>query len=81
MSMDEFLLWCKDVLHLPVTPAPETSFRSDLLLDDLEVFDLVLKFYNVVDKHSAVDREVYERVGTIRDLYLYYLTITSMPEG
>ena len=81
MSLDDFRLWCQRTLNLTEVPKPEAGFRSDFNLDDLEMFALVLQLHDLVSDHSTVRRDVYERQSTIRDFYLYYLTILSMPRG
>lgn len=81
MPLDLFLLWCQRTLDLPFVPEPETHFRNDLNLDDLELFSFVLDFEDLVHKDSTVRPDVYEDMNTVRDLYLYYLMIMSMPRG
>ena len=81
MALDSFLLWCQRTLGLTFVPEPEAKFRSDFNLDDLEMFSFVLEFNGLVEDHSTVRPDVYESMDTIRDLYLYYLMIMSMPRG
>jgi hypothetical protein len=79
MELDTFLAWCQEVLQLDWTPDPGTEFRKDLHLDDLELFTFALRFNELASVTSTVTPDVFSRLDSIRDLYLYYLTIGSMP--
>jgi hypothetical protein len=80
MSFDDFLVWCQNTLELSFVPEPEFTLRGDLELDDLEFFLFMAVLHRVVENDSTIRRDVYEGVDTIRDLYLYYLTVMQMPK-
>jgi hypothetical protein len=79
MELDAFLAWCQEGLQLDWMPNPGTEFRDDLHLDDLELFTFALRFNELASVTSTVTLDVFSRLESIRDLYLYYLTIGSMP--
>lgn len=79
MDVDIFAQWCGQAIGLSLPPQPGTRLRTDLQLDDLELFTLVTKFNQMTSSSARVLPDVFEHVDSIRDLYLYYLTIGSMP--
>lgn len=79
LDLDAFLAWCQEVLDLDRTPEPEVEFRKDLGLDDVELFSFVLRFDGLAASSSRVTVDVFDRLSSMRDLYLYYLMIGSMP--
>lgn len=81
LALDDFLVWCQAALALESAPEPGSRFKADLDLDDLELFSFLIKFQQLVECQSTVRPDVYANVDTVRDLYLYYLKIMSMPKG
>lgn len=81
MSLEGFRLWCQATLALSSVPQPESDFRRDLGLDNLEVFLFVSDLRQLVQDTATVSREAYDSLNTVRELYLYYLTILSMPKN
>ena len=81
MDLDLFLSWCQVALNLDHPPKPDTNIRLDLRLDDLELFSFVVHFNELVAGSASVTSDVFQRLHSVRDLYLYYLTIGSMPHG
>jgi hypothetical protein len=79
LDLDDFAGWCADALGLSEVPGPDTRFRHDLHLDELELFRLVQSLEELSGPAAPLAADVFEQLDDLRDLYLHYLTVGSMP--
>lgn len=81
IDLDDFLTWCESKLELTYHPAPSDTLRSDLRLDDMQLYELVMALHELIGEEAIVTRDVFDNLGSIRDIHLYYLMICAMPNG
>lgn len=79
MDLDRFLRWLSDLLSLPEAAQPECNLLGEVVRDQFEIFTLVMAFDGLTKDDAAIDERIFMHVHTVRDLFLYYLTVTSMP--
>jgi hypothetical protein len=80
LDLKEFAIWCAEALSLESAPLPELRLREDLSLDLYRIFELVTRFDELTHGEGVIEPRIYSEVDTIRDLYLYYLQVMSMPK-
>jgi len=81
LDLEQFLIWCQLALQETLLLRPDHRFKADLNLDDVEMFQLTLMLIEYIGGDAIVDRNVFQSLETVRDLHIYYLTISAMPNG
>jgi len=79
LTIDEFVQWLQTVLHRQEKITPDSDLRNDLSVDDFQFFQIVVLFDRLTLGKAPVLDEIYAEIRTVRDLYLHYLTVISMP--
>lgn len=79
MGLDVFVDWCRTDLGLTVPMDPSSRFHDDLGLDAVEHFRFAVRFATMLEGSATVDLDMFAALDTPRDLYLYMLTVLSMP--
>jgi hypothetical protein len=80
IDLDSFARWLANVLGIAEAPDPTADLEHDLGLDDYSMLGVVAAFDSLVKSWSApAQPEIYYSITTVRDLYLHYLTVVSMP--
>lgn len=80
MDLEAFLDWCQCELQLSFRPNPSDDFRKDLNIDDVQLFLLIHRLSEQETPHAVVGPAVFEKAISVRDLFLYYMMISSAPE-
>ena len=81
LDFDSFIEWSQKVLDLSAPLEPDAGFFTDLNLDALQIFNLAIQFDRLVGRSSIVTSDIFANIDSVRELYLYYLKISSMPKG
>jgi len=79
LDLDEFIIWCEAELESLYVLSPETRFADDLGFDNFQLFELVLSLHKLIGDHNRVRREIFQDLGSVRELHLHYLMTCSMP--
>jgi hypothetical protein len=79
LSLDAFTLKVQELLGLDEISDPGARLREDLNLDDFAIFQLGLRFNQLLGQAATPGTAAFPEFGSVRQLYLHYLTIISMP--
>lgn len=76
LDLDDFIAWLAEAADLKSVPDPEANLCDDLGIDDFSyAICIVPSLDALVPGWAPVDNQIFQGIRTVRDLYLYYLTV------
>ena len=79
LDLDPFVEWLAGATECQSLPCADDSLYEELGIDQFRFLLLVHIFDELTDGDAIPSEDVFDEVKTVRDLYLYYLRVTSMP--